>query len=583
VRNITAPAMAGIDPEEPFDVSPYAQAVFEYFLRNPVCQEMGRKFKIAFSSSERDTAFAFIHDLGFLPRIRREGGEERRGFRVLIGGGLGAQPFMAQEAFGFLEEEKLIPFTEGVLRVFDRWGERARRHKARLKFLIADLGLAEFLRLVEEERLSLKHQNLWVETRDLAQPLPPTLPSGLPDVPLGREDGFRLWFDTNVFPQKQTGYYAVGLKVPLGNLSTDLARSLAALVRQYAADELRITINQGFLLKFVRPEVLPALFLDLDRLGLAHPGFDSTADITACPGTDTCNLGISNSTGIVAALEKVLIDEYPDLLHNRDIRIKISGCPNSCGQHAMASIGFHGSSIKLGERVMPALQVLLGGSGEGEATIAEKVIKIPSRRGPEALRLLIDDYRAGGLEGEYYADYFRRRGKMYFYAILKPLADLEQAVPEWFIDWGSETGFAVETAVGECAGVIIDLVATLLYDAEEKASWALSAFESGHWADSIYHSYNVFVTTAKALLLREDVRNSNQVAVIRDYDRLLARHHLEQFPEGSFETHVLRINRQAPGEDFAARYLADALAFLDKAMKTRPVSVDSKPVNQAQS
>jgi sulfite reductase (ferredoxin) len=490
---------------------------------------------------------------------------------------------MAQEAFGFLEEEKLIPFTEGVLRVFDRWGERTRRHKARLKFLIAEMGLTEFLRLVEEERLSLRYQTYPVDAGDVAQPLPPSLPIDLPILPEGRESDFRLWFETNVFRQKQEGYYAVGLKVPLGNLSSHLARSLAAIVRQYAADEIRITINQGYLLKFVQPEALPALFLELDRLEMAYPGYDSTADITACPGTDTCNLGISNSTGVAAALEKVLIDEYPDLLHNRDIKIKISGCPNSCGQHAMASIGFHGSSIKLGERVMPALQVLLGGSAEGEAAIAEKVIKIPSRRGPDALRLLIDDYQTEGLEGEYFVDYFRRQGKMYFYSLLKPLANLDQAVPEWYIDWGSETDFAVETAVGECAGVIIDLVATLLYDAEEKASWALAAFESGYWADSIYHSYNVFVTTAKALLLTEDVRNSNQMAVMRDYDRLLADKMQWKFPEGSFVAHVLRINQQTPGQDFAARYLSDALAFLDKAGKIRPASPDLQTLKQTQS
>lgn len=577
VRNITASEKAGIDPEEPFDVAPYAQASFEYFLRNPVCQEMGRKFKIAFSSSDRDSAYTFIHDLGFIPRLK----DGKRGFKVLIGGGLGAQPFLALPAYEFLEEDLLIPFTEAVLRVFDRYGERARRHKARLKFLLADIGLDELLRLVNEEWTSLNHKQYKIDTDVLKQPDPQPAGKTYPIQNTNDEAGYSLWLHTNVSEQKQQGFYSVGIRLPNGNLSSDDARSLAEVVKEYAADELRITINQGYLLKFVRPEALPGLYESLKKLGLADPGFNSAADVTSCPGTDTCNLGISSSTGIATALEGVIRNEYPDLVKNSDIKIKISGCPNSCGQHGMASIGFHGSSLKNKTLVLPALQVLLGGGvdASGNGRIAEKVTKIPSKRGPQALRILLDDYETNALSGEYYKDYFARQGKMYFYNLLKPVTDLSTLVNDDYIDWKQEVPFAVETAVGECAGVIIDLVATLLYDTEEKSGWAAASLEAGAWSDAIYHSYNVFITAAKAYLLTEDVKNNTQAAILRDFDRLFTQEGKFQFPEESFAEHVLRINKNEPGEAFARKYYADALAFLDKIKSERNAEHIANPLN----
>lgn len=438
VRNVTASDKAGIDPNEPFDVSPYAHAVFEYFLRNPVCQEMGRKFKIALSSSTEDSAFAFIHDVGAIPKIKTIDGKEVRGFKVYVGGGLGAQPFLAQLAYDFLPEDQLIPFTEGLLRVFDRYGERARRQKARLKFLLNDLGLQELLRLVAEEQKALKVKTYTIdhESFDAIPALPAHADYGQVEVHDVKK--FDQWYQTNVFEQKQKGYYGVYVKLLLGDMSSDLARTFADIAEKYAGNDIRVTVNQGYLLKFVTKEALKPLFNELNAAGLAEPGFDSTADITACPGTDTCNLGISSSTGIAKALEDVIRNEYPDLIHNQDIKIKISGCPNSCGQHGMAAIGLHGSSIKNGEHVLPAIQVMLGGgvNTDGEGEVADRVIKVPSKRGPEVLRSLLDDYDSNSLDGEYYKDYFKRQGKMYFYTLLKPLAELSTVTPSDYIDWG---------------------------------------------------------------------------------------------------------------------------------------------------
>lgn len=563
VRNITASAEAGIDPDEPFDVSPYAYETFRYFLRNPICQDMGRKFKISFSSSDKDTAYGFIHDIGFIPKIKVKDGKEIRGFKVVIGGGLGPIPYSAQTAYEFLEENKIIPFAESLLRVFDRYGERTRRQKARFKFLLKDLGVEEVKRLMAEEWKSLKSQTYEIDRNVIPEPALP--PERAFSQEVKDKTKYEQWLKTNVFEQKQKGFYGVNIKLRLGNLSHQKARLLADVVKLYAADEMRITVNQGYLLKFVRKEALPALFNALNELELAEPGVNSVADIAACPGTDSCNLGISNSTNIAAVLEDVIQKEYHDLIYNNDIKIKLSGCPNSCGQHGLASIGFHGSSQKNDKMVLPALQIVLGGGvgGDGHGYLAEKIIKVPSKRGPEALRMLLDDYDENGNAGEYYHDYYRRQGKNYFYQLLKPLTDLSTIVQEDYIDWGSEQNFEVKTEVGECAGVVIDLVSTLLYEMDEKIGWAEEAFSQQSYADTIYHSYTAFIHGGKALLLDKDVRVNTQIGVMRDFEEQFVKTGEFNF-EGGFERYVLRMQREEPTREFAMTYLQDVKNFLEQ-------------------
>jgi sulfite reductase (ferredoxin) len=563
VRNVTASASAGIDPEEPFDVSPYAEAMFRYFLRNAVSQELGRKFKIAFSSSDRDTGFTFMHDLGFIPKLRTENSTEQRGFKVLLGGGLGAQPYLAHVAYEFLPEDQIIPFAEGVVRVFDRYGERNRRHKARLKFLVEELGFEAFMDLVAQEQKALKTKSSPLPTSPTGEEKNNSLPKGRAGVgllpPLGEGWGGASWLRTNVFEQKQRGYYAVQIKVHLGDLSTEKARLLAPIVQQYAADDIRVTVNQGLLLKFVRPENLPAVYEALAAIGLADPGFDSTADVTACPGTDTCNLAITSSTGISAELERVMNEEYPDLVYNQDIKIKISGCMNGCGQHSICQIGFHGSSIKKGAAVLPAVQVLLGGGvlGDGAGLIGDKIIKVPARRGPDVLRWLLDDYQAQAAEGEYFNNYYQRQGKDYFYKLLKPLASLENLTPLDHVDWGRTEQYETAIGVGECAGVVIDLVATLFYESEEKLGWARETLADGAYADSIYHSYAAMISSAKGFLLSQSVMCNSQHGIIKDFDTHAVQAGLLDVP-GGFKAYVMRINENEPSEAFATEYFAAA-------------------------
>jgi sulfite reductase (ferredoxin) len=559
VRNVTASAEAGIDPNEPFDVSPYAHAVFSYFLRKPFGQELGRKIKIAFSNNDDDTAFTYIHDIGFIPKLNDL---QKRGFKVLVGGGLGAQPFLAQTAYEFLPEDHLIPFIESLLRVFDRYGERASRHKARLKYLIQKIGVSEFLGLLEQEERSLLTKSFEIDLSPFEK-IPARIPAVAEQADIDLH-AYDKWHATNVFEQKQKNYFGVYIKVRLGNISSAKARELAAIVSKYAdPNDIRITVNQGFLLKYITREELPQLFSELQAIGLADAGFNSVADITACPGTDTCNLAISNSTALSLALEEVIASEFSELIYNHDIKIKISGCMNSCGQHGLAQIGFHGSSFKVGANVIPAVQVLLGGGtiGNDKGRISEKIIKVASKRAPDILRKLLSDFSENAFEQEYFNSYFDRRGKDYFYQLLKPLADNSGLSANDFIDWGAEEKFKTAIGVGECAGVIIDLVQTLFHEADEKLAWSAEAFNGGSFGDSIYYSYASLIHAAKALLLEKGVHVNTHHSLIADFDKHFVETGIIKL-DSFFKDLALQIGKNEPGEIFAEKYFSQAQAFL---------------------
>lgn len=570
VRNLTASATAGIDPKEPFDVSPYVDATFKYFLRNPICQDMGRKIKISFSSSNDDTALTYFHDFGFIPKTNETG---QRGFKVVIGGGLGAQAIVAPTAYEFLAEDQIIPFMEAAIRVFDRYGERAKRQKARMKFLVKKLGLEAFMELVEQERKAIKNQSVSIDHDSIPQPNPAPV-KAVPDVDIKDGQKYLDWRKTNVFEQKQKGWFAIQLKVLLGDIQAETARQLAQLVKDWAGDDIRLTMNQGAVLKFVREEALPYLFTKLDELDLAEPGFDSTLDITACPGTDTCNLGVTNSTGLSVVLENVIKEEYPDLINEKNIKIKISGCMNACGQHMAANIGFHGSSIRSGALIAPAMQVVIGGGvdPEGKGFIAEKVIKVPTKRTPDVLRYLLDDFYENSTDTEYFNDYYYRQGKKYFYDLLKPLGDKTNITQDEYQDWGQKENYVQAIGVGECAGVSYDVVSAIIDEAAEKVDLAQETFQSGQFADSIYHAYSSFVIGAKALLLSKEVECNTHKNILSDFDEHYVQTKEVNF-ENSFAETVLQINKNEPSQEFAEQYLKEANAFFGKVQAIRAMQL----------
>jgi len=559
VRNVTASETAGIDPDEPFNVSPYAHAVFEYFLRNPIGQEMGRKFKVTFSSSDKDSALSYMHDIGFIAKM--ENGV--RGFKVLIGGGLGSQPRHAEKLYDFLPTEKVIPLMETIMRVFDRYGERKSRSKARMKYLLKDLGLDGFKELMKEVELAVTSPTHPIDHGNYPKTVPVEVE--VPQVELRDPEAFEAWKATNLVPQKQAGYVAVGIKVLLGDFYTPEARKLARLVQDYAAGEFRMTLRQNILIPFVKEELLPFFYQELEKLGFVEVGYNKAVDITACPGTDTCNLGIASSTGIADELERVIKAEYPHYHKNPDVAIKISGCMNACGQHNMAHIGFQGMSIRTKDKlVAPALQVLLGGGnfGDGNGRFADKVAKIPSKRGPQALRLILDDFEAHG-NGKNYTDYYAQQGEAYFYEMLKPLTEVDNLAPSDFIDWGNEEKYQQAIGVGECAGVILDLVATLFLESEEKIENARLALEDGKWSASIYYSYQSMVNAAKALLTSEKVKTNTHVGIVGDFEKFYVATGKIAF-EGGFENLALQLNRNKPSEAFAKKYLEDAELVLQR-------------------
>jgi sulfite reductase (ferredoxin) len=509
VRNVTASETAGIDKNEPFDVSPYAHTVFQFFLRNPICQELGRKFKVSFSATDDDTALSFMHDIGFIAKIKVINGEEVRGFKVMLGGGLGSQPRFADTAFEFLETNKIIPYMESVLRVFDRYGERSKRAKARLKFFIKSVGLEEFNKIVALETKALSNQIVEISAEGFETPDVSAIVA--PEVIVDQE-AFKAWKASNVIAQKQEGLFAIGVKVNIGDFYTKEARILADLIKNYAGDELRFSLRQNILVRHVRQDLLPFFFQELGKIGMTDLGYEAIQDVTACPGTDTCNLGIASSTGIADELGKVLRAEYPQFADDKDLMIKISGCMNACGQHNMANIGYQGMSVKSGKLVAPALQILLGGGilKDGAGRISDKVIKIPSKRGPESLRLILNDFIANA-DGKDFIKYYLAQGEKYFYDFLKPLSDVTNLVDSDFIDWGSEDKYATAVGVGECAGVVIDLIATLLFDSKEKIENAKEVFAEGKLSDAIYYSYSSIVNTAKALLTAEGKKTNKSI------------------------------------------------------------------------
>jgi len=569
VRNVTASETAGFDINEPFDVQPYAHAIFEEFLRNPICQEMGRKFKVSFSNTDEDTGLSYLHDIGFIAKI--ENGV--RGFKILVAGGLGSQPRHAETLYEFLPADEIIPLMNAILRVFDRFGERKSRAKARMKFLMAKVGLDGFKALVEEQRIAVPYTSVAIDYEAYPKPSV-TEVTKIPSVTIKDEKAFEQWKATNIIPQKQQGYVAIGIKVLLGDFYTDKARLLADLVDKYAAGEVRLTLRQNIVIPFIKEELVEVVYTELEKLGFVTAGYNKAVDITACPGTDTCNLGIASSTGISEELERVITAEYPQYLNNEDLVIKISGCMNACGQHNMANIGFQGMTVRTKDKlVAPALQVLLGGGnkGNGNATFADKVVKIPSKRGPEALRRILNDYETNA-NGKLFADYYAEKGERYFYDFLTDLSDVSNLTAEDFIDWGNTEEYVKAIGVGECAGVVIDLIETLFLESEEKITNAKEALESNLFSDAIYHAYSSQINSAKAILLAEKKKTNTQADIVKNFDAEFVEKELIKL-EGTFANQVYAINQNAPTKEFATKYIVTAETFLAKVRAFRAANV----------
>ncbi len=554
VRNVTASIFAGVDIDEPFDVTPYAHAFFEYFLRNPICQDMGRKFKVAFSSSSADHAMTFIHDLGFIPKIK----ENQHGFKVMLGGGIGSQPRSADCISEFMPVDQMLPFSEAVIRVFDRYGERNRRNKARLKFLVKDLGIISFLKLVAEEKKGISQPSIPIPYHEIKLKQTPLFKSTLQET----DKGFRFWKKSNVYLQKQQGYVSVGVPIETGNFSTQTARQLADIVEVFCAEDIRLTPAQSILLRSIKKENLLALYQALTKIGLDRAGFHKINDIVACPGTDTCNLGIASSMGLAKKLHDVIEHEFHDLIAQHQISIKISGCMNACGQHTIADIGFQGMTIKSNGAIAPATQVLLGGGvfRDGKGSFADKILKVPAKRTPKVLRWLLKDFKKNRENEELYKEYVARKTSNYFYQNLKHFSEIRDLTADDFVDWGNQNKYKKAIGIGECAGVTIDLVQTLLFDAEEQLEKAQQEYKNSNWSNSIYYSYAAQIRAAKALLTTVNAKINAHDSIIEAFDE-----HFKVYENnvGTRYSETARlIQTQKPTESFALQYAEEAKKLL---------------------
>jgi len=458
VRNVTACAWAGIAPDEVFDVRPYAQRVAYAFLRKDLTGNLPRKFKVAFDGcGHRDCIFGAINDIGLRAVIR----DGRRGFRMVIGGGLGPLPTEAQLLEEFVPEERLLNRCEAVIRVFNQYGNRKNKNTARMKFLLRGRGLDWLREQIEKEYADILANGgiAWPEIVPegfggyQSQPQPLGNGALLPVLnPASSHDpGYDAWLETNVVPQRQTGYAAVTARVDQGNLTSVQWRGLAKLAQSAGDGLVRTTVNQNVVLAFIPLARLPRVHAALKEIGLGGAGAGEIEDVLTCPGAYTCNLGLTKTMNLGAALQET-VRRYDD--HQvRRLTIKASGCPNSCGHHWIADFGFYGNARKVDGREIPYYQMLLGGGydSDGIMRFGLAVQSVPARLAPEALRRVVDHFLANRIAGETFREYVLRYKVETFRALTADLAKPAETFPELYQDWGDEEAFSLKLGRGECA------------------------------------------------------------------------------------------------------------------------------------
>jgi len=575
VRNVTACPYAGTCPDEIFDVTPFARALSKFLLGHPDCQNFGRKFKPAFSGcAQHACGLTSLHDIGFIAVTRKENGVEKRGFDVYVGGGLGAVPYMAKRFDSFVPVEEILPLTQAVARVFGRLGEKKNRSRARIKFLIQDLGIDKFKELVLEERKELAPDPRWTDFLEQAEQFveSPLRPGG--EVSDLGSEAYRRWLKANTRPQKQTGYVLVTIALPLGDITANQLRSLAHTVRRFTKETIRTTVEQNFVIRWVSQKDLPELYEALKAVHLADPGAGTIVDVVTCPGTDTCKLGISSSRGLAAELRKRLAErsfESDEAVEN--LHIKISGCFNSCGQHHVADLGFYGVSRKVGGYAVPHFQVVLGGEWEHNGgSYGLPVAAIPSKNIPKVVTRLTGRHVEGRNRGESFQDFVKRIGKMELKSLLDDLARPPAGDRSFFSDWGDPREYSLEDmTVGECAGEVVSAVEFDLGAAEREVFEAQLAFENGHIERAGRTAYGAMLHGAKALV------KINNPGVSEDADQIVAefrKHYFDTqkffdpFAGGKFAQYLFDAHRTsgAPYTSDSSRYLIDeAQLFIDAA------------------
>ena len=465
VRNVMACHLAGACPYEKLDVTPWAEAVYRHFVRNPLGQRLPRKFKVNFSGCSTDCGQAMFNDVGVVAATRTlDDGSIESGFRVYIAGGLGANPHPALALEDFTSREDLLPTVEAALRVFDQTGNRDNKLRARMKWIVDQLGIEEVRRRVIKIRHTLPASSSW--------------PGGIPaevrtagDAPAGRitegevsqvgqstiinftsSDPFRRWENASVIRGAANGTVSAIAYAPLGDITADQFRALARIQRHFKSD-VRLSNRQNVVFRSLQPSQMRELYDMLDEIGMARPGAELARDVVACPGADTCNIAVTQSRGLAKAIGDKLEEE--GLAEIGGVRINISGCTNSCGQHHASDIGFFGAERRAHGKSLPGYQMLLGGYvGEEQIHFGEKALRVPAKAAPEAVARVVRRFAAERSAAETFQGWLARSGGAV--AVADGLRDLDEipmpdASPEFFVDYDETGPFSGEVGDSECA------------------------------------------------------------------------------------------------------------------------------------
>ena len=458
VRNVTADPLSGVAEDTVFDVRPYGEAITRHLLRKDYDQSLPRKFKIALSASEADRAMCSINDVGLIARVR----DGARGFKIVAAGGLSTTPMNAITLHEFLPVGEVLDSVEAIVRLFDRTGNRENKHRARLKYVAKKSGPERFVAMYEEELAAVRARGTTplssIAVTD--EPAPPPRQDD-EDPAVARRPSYLAWRAASVIAQKQEGYACACVRLPLGDITPAQLRALAPIAERFSDGTVRTTLEQNLVLRWVPKGKLPALHAALEDIGLARTGGQTVEDVTSCPGADSCQLAVTTSRQLGASIadrfDKLSPKERSALELARAASIKISGCPNSCGQHHVADLGFHGAVKRVGERSAPVYQLHLGGGVDGAsgATFGRQVVKLPARRVADAVVRLLSlyaDERATSPSPETPRDFFRRVTEERVRAVLADLAVLDETTPDIdFVDLGQEGDFELKLGKGECA------------------------------------------------------------------------------------------------------------------------------------
>lgn len=578
VRNVTACPYAGVCHTESFDVTPYAHALAFFLLGHDDTQDFGRKFKIAFSGcKDEPCGLTNFHDIGCIARTKLVDGAPRRGFELWVGGGLGAVPQSAKLLHGWVPEHELLPLAQAIGRVFARYGEKENRQRARFKFVVQKLGIDEVRRLVTEERQKLRPDPRWTAfLDDLSATDERPLRPAAPLAEAAARPGFDDWKRTNLRPQAQPGWFVATVTLPLGDMSSTQARKLAELARRFTGDTLRATVDQNILFRWVSGADVVELHAELAALGLASPGAGTIRDVTSCPGTDTCKLGISSSRGLASELRRRLAVVHERLGPAADaLHVKCSGCFNSCGQHHAADIGFLGVSRNVGGRRVPHFQLVVGGQWtENAAAYGLAIGAIPSRRVPEAVDRLSTRYVEERSDGETFRDWVERVGKKRIRELIEDLTAVPpyEVDPSYYSDWGDPREYTIgDMGVGECAGEVVPFVEMGLAASEREVFEAQELLEQGDAHNAATRAYSAMLQAARALTREQNANlGDDPNEIVSEFKTRLVETRLfhDPFAGPKFAHYLFRLHSQGingVSKEVAHQIIEEAQLFVDAA------------------